>query len=970
MPSPRLTLAALALALACVSQQPDPEQPAPAEQPDPETPLPKPNIDPGRLPPKPGQPSSVALDPDPYDTLQSVVPPEAAYAHGWMPLASTGVNEFLRLHPTYDGRGVLIAILDTGIDPGIPGLSRTSTDTPKLLDLRDFSGEGAVPLRRITPRGDSVEIAGRRLGGFGRVVALNTEGPYYGGVISELPLGPPPASDLNGNGTVGDSLVVLVTRASDGWVLFADTDGDRSLAGERPVHDYLHARETFGWAPRGRKPRLTLAVNFSGGAGEPELDLVFDISGHGSHVAGIAAGNDLYGVAGFDGVAPGAQLLGLKIANSAQGSVTTTGSMGRALDYAVRFAQTRRLPLVLNMSFGVGNEIEGQARIDGMIDSLLSARPSLVFTISAGNDGPGLSTVGFPGSARRAISVGATLPGTFLPPDRSGARRDDQLAYFSSRGGELAKPEIVTPGLAYSSVPRWNTGQEISQGTSMAAPHAAGLAALLVSGSAQERRPIEARAIKQALMVTARPLEGATFVDEGTGLPDVERAYRWLIGGRPVPEILVSAAGTGGGVTAAFLELGPGVPPQTVQQFELLRSAPASPAVYTLRSDSPWLTAPSRVTLTGPRSVVEVRYDLASLRPPGAYTGTVTGWGADSLAGPAFRLVNTVVVPAPLAAGPRDLRTNARVESGTTLRTFFRADSARPFEVRVSSGPSEKALAFLHEPDGMPYRDESARPIGAADAAAVYQVDGRDAVPGTYEIVAVGIAPSPETLNAGVRVTQSPLRLHLTRKDSQAVATVTSAATTPVTAELAVLLSGGERVETVVARGSSVQRIPFIAPAWARTVVVDIEMDRAQWARFTDFGVTLFDSAGSQIEKEPLNYAFGRLQASLPPGHRDMPVELALFPGFADAAADEPWTLRASIRVYADSGVSLAPGQRARAPVTVAPGRSVSATFPLPPSPWPLGDGFFPLGVLAVRVAAHTWTRERGLPLPNPPMMR
>ncbi len=963
MPSPRLTLAALAFALACASPQSEPEPPAP------EAPLPKPNIDPGRLPTKP-VPPTVAVEPDPYDTLQPVVPPATAFAQGWMPLASTGVNEFLQLHPTYDGRGVLIAILDTGIDPSIPGLSRTSTDAPKLLDLRDFSDEGAVPLQRVRPAGDSVAVAGRRLAGFGRVAALNTEGPHYGGIITELPLGPPPASDLNGNGTVGDTLAVVVTRASDGWVLFADTDGDRSLAGERPVHDYLLSRETFGWAPRGRKPRLTMAANFSAEAGEPELKLVFDISGHGSHVAGIAAGNDLYGVAGFDGVAPGAQLLGLKIANSAQGSITTTGSMVRALDYAVRFAEKRRLALVLNMSFGVGNEVEGRARIDAMIDSLLAARPSLVFTISAGNDGPGLSTVGFPGSAQRAIGVGATLPGTFLPPDRTGARQEDQLAYFSSRGGELAKPEIVTPGLAYSAVPRWNTGHEIAQGTSMAAPHAAGLAALLISGLSQEKRPIEARAIKQALMVTARPLGRATFVDEGTGLPELEPAYRWLVGGRPVPEIMVRAVGSTGGVNAAYREVGPGLPKPAVQRFELLRAAPASPAVYTLRSDSPWLTSPARVTLSGARSIVEVRYDLASFKPPGAYIGTVTGWGPDSLAGPAFRLVNTIVMPAPLVAGSRDLRAGVRLESGSALRTFFRADSARPFEVQVSSGPSEKGLAFLHEPDGQPYRDESARPIGAADGPAVYRVDGRDAVTGTYETVAVAIAPAAEALNAGVRITQSPLRLHLSRNDNEAVATLSNTTSSSVTADVAVLVGGGERVETVVARGSAVHRIPFVAPAWARTVVIDISMDPAQWSRFTDFGVTLFDSAGRQIEKEPLNYAFGRLQASLPESHGAMPVELALFPGFADPSAAESWTLRASIRIYADSAVSLTPAQSARAPVTVAPGRNASAVFSLPPSPWPLGDGFFPLGVLAARVGEHTWTREGGLPRPDPPIMR
>lgn len=959
MPSPRMTLAALAFALACAPKQPEPKQPAP------EQPLPKPNIDPGRLPSKekPERPSAAAPEPDPYDTLQPVVPPDAAYAHGWMPLASTGVNDFLQSHPTFDGRGVLIGILDTGIDPGIPGLSRTSTDAPKLLDLRDFSDEGAVPLRRVTPAGDSLEFAGWKLAGFGRVAALNTKGPYYAGLISELPLGPPPASDLNGNGTVGDSLILVVTRASDGWVVFADTDGDRSFTGERPVHDYLQARETFGWAPRGRKPLLTVAANFSVRGGEPELDLIFDSFAHGSHVAGIAAGNDLYGVGGFDGVAPGAQLLGLKIANSAQGSVTTTGSMMRAVDYAIRFAGARRLPLVLNLSFGVGNEIEGQARIDALLDSVLAAHPSLVFTISVGNDGPGLSTVGFPGSVRRAIGVGATVPGTFLLPDRNGARREDQLAYFSSRGAELAKPEIVTPGVAYSAVPRWNTGQEIEQGTSMASPHAAGLAALLVSALVQEKRPVDARSIKQALMVTARPLVGGSFVDEGTGLPDIEAAYRWLQGNRAVPDIMVRAAGSHG-VNAAYLEIGSGARrTQAVQQFELLRPASAPAAVYTLRSDSPWLTAPAQATLTGARGTVEVRYNLAALKPPGAYIGTVTGWGSDSLAGPAFRLVNTIVVPAPVTAGASELRSSVPVEPGTALRTFFRADSARPFQVRLSSrGPAEKGLAFLHEPDGMPYRDESARPIGGSDGAAVYQIDGRDVVTGTYETVA--IAATPQAINTGVQVIQSPLRLHLSRNENEVVGTLSNVTTTPVRAELAVLLGGGERVETVTARGSAMRRISFVAPAWAKTVVVDITMDRAQWGRFTDFGVTLFDSLGRQIEKQPLNYAFGRLQAALPEGHGDIPVELGLFPGFADPRTDEQWMLRAAIRLYADSAVTLEPRQVAETTVTIAPARNASAVFPLPSTPWPMGDGFFPLGILVARAAEHTWTREAGLPLP------
>jgi subtilisin family serine protease len=955
----RTTLGALALLLACAPKQPAADAP-----------LPKPNVDPGQVAPAKIKVPAPAKEPEPSleDSLRPMVPAEAAYSHGWMPLASTGVEKFLQQHPTQDGRGVIIGILDTGIDPGIPGLLKTTTDAPKILDLRDFSDEGAVPLKPVIPTGDSVEIAGRRFGGFGRVAALNTAGPYYGGTIREISLGPLPASDLNGNGTDGDTLAVVVTRATDGWVLFADTDGNGSLAGERPIHDYLVGQETFGWAQPGRATRLNIAANFSNRTGEPRLDLVFDTFSHGSHVAGIAAGHDMYGVTGFNGVAPGAQLLGLKIANSAQGSITTTGSMLRAIDYAIRFAAARRLPLVLNLSFGVGNEVEGTARIDAMVDSVLAAHPDIVFTISAGNDGPGLSTVGFPGSARRSISVGATLPSSFLPSDPVSGARDDQLAYFSSRGGELAKPDLVTPGVAYSTVPRWSMGQEIEQGTSMASPHAAGLAALLVSGLVQEKRAIDAMAIRQALMVTARPLRGATFVDEGTGEPEVDQAAEWLRGGRRIPDIAVRAVKGDGWTTAGFRERRSSES-TWVQRFQLIRADSSQKAVYTLRSDAAWATVPPRVMFTGSTAAVDVRYNLTGLKSPGAYTATVTGWGADSLAGPMFRLVSTVIAPEPVSEGSRDLRSAVRVEPGTQLRTFFRADSARPLEVRISSANlGQKGLAFLHEPEGMPYRDESARPIGAADREAVYQLDGRDVMTGAYE--AVVVAPPVQPLDVNLKVVQSPFRLQLGRDRASAVARLTNLSSAPVRTEVAMLLGGGERVETVVAKGSATRRIPFVAPAWAKAVVVDLTMDRAQWSRFTDFGVTLFDSVGRQIEKKPLNYAFGRLQAKLPENHGGMPLQLSLFPGFADPTTDESWTVRASIRLYADSAVALDPAAEADSALTIAPGKTASAGFTLPPDPWPLGDGFFPLAVLVARSQQRSWTREGGLPLPNPPMMR
>ncbi|HTC24900.1 MAG TPA: S8 family serine peptidase, partial [Gemmatimonadales bacterium] len=633
--------------------------------------------------------------PPPPDKAR-VAPAEVAFARGWMPLASTGVDGFRRAHPNADGRGVLIAILDTGIDPSVPGLTTTTTGERKILDLRDFSGEASVALSRVTPHGDTVEVAGRRLGGFSRVVALNAAGPYYGGFLAEIPLGDPPAADLNGDGSVADTLPVVVTKASDGWVLFVDTDGDGSLANEKPVHDFLQAYETFGWSPRGRPAPVAAAANFTETSGAPTLSIFVDTGNHGTFVSGIAAAHDLYGVSGFDGVAPGAQLIGLKIANNAQGGISVTGSMLRAMDYAIRFAERRRLPLVMNMSFGVGNELEGAARIDSIVDSVLAAHPDVVFAVSAGNDGPGLSTMGFPGSAMRVLTAGATLPGAFLRRG-TGPAPADQIASFSARGGELAKPDVIAPGFAYSSVPRYDAGGEVKQGTSFSSPHMAGIAALLKSALLQAGITADARTIKQALMVTARPQGSLPFIDEGAGLPEVESAWRWLEGRHTAPEVAVHAVGHGD--DAAFRRRGLESPGDTVQAFEISRAGAAAPTTYTLRSDAPWLVGPRTATITGARGTVTLHYRAIALKAPGVYTGVVSGWTADTALGPAFRLLNTVVVPHAIRSAT--LLSDARLEPGGTRRAFFAADTGRPFVVRVSTeSPLQGAFAALYEPGG------------------------------------------------------------------------------------------------------------------------------------------------------------------------------------------------------------------------------------------------------------------------------
>jgi subtilisin family serine protease len=870
-----------------------------------------------------------------------------------MPLKSTGVPDFLRVHPTYDGRGVLIAVLDGGIDAGIPGLALTSTGDRKILDLRDFSGEGRVTLARVDRVADSALIAGHWLRGLRRIAGLNVGGPIYGGVVRESDWGVVPEADVNGNGEADDTLPVVVCRASDGWVLLADTDGDGSLANEHPVHDYLVSRDTFGWTSGGRPSPLTVVANFGEEKGAPQLSLFFDGDAHGSHVTGIAAGHDLYGVRGFDGVAPGAQVIGLKIARTADGGISTTGSMIAALKYALGFARARRLALVVNMSYGVGNEREGSARIDSLIDSVLAANPAVVFAISAGNDGPALSTLGFPGSATRPITVGATYPAAFLPAPLPG--RNEPLAYFSSRGGEVAKPDLVAPGIAYSSVPIWSRGDEQKGGTSMATPHVSGLAALLVSGLVQQRRAVEGRMIKQALMVTAAPLPAQSALDEGTGLANVGRAWVWLAAGHQAPEVAVSAEGSG--ATAAMRWNGLASAADTVQRFTLVAPALVEAQSFSLRSDAPWLSAPDSVLLGARPVTLALGYQAGALVNPGVYTGTVTGWSADSQAGPAFRLVNTIVVPTP---DDRIPQAPVAITTGGQTRLVFRADSARPFSlvVREPAGGGQPITVFLHEPGGQPFRDGDAGQTAPGEDPAEFTVDGRDAVAGLYQATAVG-SPYGES-SAAFALAQSPLAIHARRDATGLNLTLENLGGAPVTARPALVLIGGERSVTSFGH-SGPERIAFVAPAWATHIGIDLRMDPAQWPRFTDFGLTIMDSTGHRLVSQPVNYSVGRISLDRRPGSPSEPMVLVLSPGFADSSGDTRWTAQMSIRLYADStNTAFITGPE----TPVAPGATARLSLPLPPPPVPLGEGFFPLGIVVVQENDHAWTRE--VPLPSP----
>ncbi|MGH7547855.1 MAG: S8 family serine peptidase [Gemmatimonadales bacterium] len=866
--------------------------------------------------------------------VQPILPPAVAFMSGLMPLKSTGVERFGERHPTYDGRGVLIGILDTGLDPGVEGLITTSTGAPKVVELRDFSGEGRLALTPVTPSADgTVSVAERSLAGAGRIARLTATTTWYAGQLSELPLGKPPAADLNGDGTNTDVFPVVVVRAVDGWVAFIDSNLNGSFEDEMPLHDYRLGRETIAL---GTKP-ITIVANFGDTRDIPTLDLVFDNGGHGTHVAGIAAGHNLFSVTGFDGVAPGAQIIGLKIANSARGGVSVNGSMQRAMEYAARYAAQRNLPLVLNLSFGVGNEFEGRAVIDSIVNAFLVAHPDVVFTISAGNDGPGLSSLGFPGSADLALTVGATLPGPLAPLRQQDAPQVDRdvLESFSSRGAEAAKPDVVAPGWAFSSVPRWDTGHEIKPGTSFAAPHVAGLVARLVSAMLQEGRKVSAAEVAQALRVSATRLPGETVIDQGAGVPQLEAAYRWLLSGHQGSQYV---ARTAGGGSAAFRRDGLAGPSDTLQVFRVRHVGGLRAAQFLLRSSVPWLSVPGLLPAGARESEIAVVYSRAAFSAPGVYIGSVIAWNpSDTLAGPLFTLPNTVVVPYDLASKP--LYDERRAIGPARVRRYFlrvaRPGATLVARVTLPDSATQSATARLYEPSGQPFRDADDVPMGRDDpGTAQFVVRAEDLVPGVYELDVV--APPLSGVTATVRADMSALAL--------ADAEARNAGAASASGRLGTTLLGAEGRFEVTGRGAPAESLVVRVPQWATRAVVDVQMPREQWNEFTDFGVTDFDSTGQQLAQGPLNYAFGRHGFSVPAGLQGHPLTIELFPAFARAQGAHPWRATVRVRFLLREGQPFGGGSDVS---VVAGGRAGLTVGRVPEVVLP--EGFAPLVELRVQ---------------------
>jgi hypothetical protein len=186
---------------------------------------------------------------------------QTADSNNWtaLSLSTCRVDEFHKQFPASDGRGVVVAVLDTGVDPTIPGLTHTPDGEVKVIDVQDFTGQGDIEMHRVRTSSDGLSIIEKDSEGVEIAYTLpdladdpqraGEERWYWFGTLDERRFVNSGVSDLNQNDARDDKFAICVTALSgdgdDQAVALIDTNLDRSFADEKPLRNYKLKFDTF-----------------------------------------------------------------------------------------------------------------------------------------------------------------------------------------------------------------------------------------------------------------------------------------------------------------------------------------------------------------------------------------------------------------------------------------------------------------------------------------------------------------------------------------------------------------------------------------------------------------------------------------------------------------------------------------------------------------------------------------------------
>ena len=241
-----------------------------------------------------------------------------------------------------------------------------------------------------------------------------------------------------------------------------------------------------------------------------------DHHGHGTHVAGIIAGSEPY----MKGMAPGAEVMALRVLD--QNGIGFDSDVIAALEYAVNpdgNPMTDDAVEVANLSLSGLKSGDMGHPVTVAVERAVEA--GVICVVAAGNRGEdGRASITVPGNAPTAITVGASDGEDTIAPfssqGPSGTIQSPTLPHFG------LKPDLVAPGVGIRST--WLYGAyQVLDGTSMASPYVAGLAARIV----QQYPDWSPEMVKAWVTQSTRDL-GSSIWEQGSGIANEETKRTFL----------------------------------------------------------------------------------------------------------------------------------------------------------------------------------------------------------------------------------------------------------------------------------------------------------------------------------------------------------------------------------------------------------------------------------------------------------